>query len=293
MNYKDLIGIENPDFRTLAYIPIFHKLSKNVYIFQDYIFPDYLILKIHQVFGDKIIASVGNEGTKEIYDIKNINGKDYIIPNNDNYSQTCLDKMIFIGVVGEIKDNKIYSEYFRQGYIYKNDIVFEKTKHLSKEELDKLPLINKICYIPEHAFYDKEFIDLTSKELKDGKDYFSVYSIKEAIKEHYGNDVYRKIPESDLDNMVEDVFDTLDWQYPSSLLDADNYLDGYIEDLNAKNDIKKVILSTMLNFIGDNYGSQEMEDPCYDMEKMADEISNAIEKMNNSKEEEVVETYGF
>ncbi len=57
--------------------------------------------------------------------------------------------------------------------------------------------------------------------------------------------------------------------------------------------MKDIILATMLNFIGNNYGSQEMEDPCYDMEKMAEEISNAIEKMDNLKEEEVVETYGL
>ncbi len=226
MNYKDLIGIKNPDFRTLAYISNFCKLPEFMYMR-----PDYLILKIHHVMEDKIIASVGKEGTKEVYDIKTIDGKDYIIPDNDQYNQVCLDDMVFIGVVGEIKDNKIYQEYFRQGDIYKNDIVFEKTKHLSKEEIDKLPLINKICYIPEGAFEDKEYIDLNSKDLKDREDYFTVFSIKEVIKDHYGNDIYEKIPESDLDSMVEDVFDTLDWQYPSSLLDADNYLDGYMKEL--------------------------------------------------------------
>ncbi len=226
MNYKDLIGIQNPKFRILAYIPNFCKLPKFMYAR-----PEYLMLSIYQVFEDKVIASVGKEGTKEVYDIKTINGKDYIIPDNDQYNQVCLDNIVFLGVVGEIEDNKIYPEYFRQGDIYKNDIVFEKTKYLSKEEIDKLPFINKICYIPEHAFDDKKYIDLNSNGLKDGEDYFTVSSIKETIKDHYGNDIYKKIPEGDLDNMVEDVFETLDWQYPSSLLDADNYLDGYIEEL--------------------------------------------------------------
>lgn len=226
MNYKDLIGIQNSNFRTLAYIPDFCKMPKFMYARQEY-----LMLCIHQVFEDKIVASVGKEGTKEIYDIKTINGKDYIIPDNEHYNQVCLDDMVFLGIVGEIEDNKIYQEYFRQGDIYKNDIVYEKTKHLSKEEIDKLPLINKICYIPEHAFDGKDYIDLNSNDLKDGEDYFTVSSIKETIKDHYGNDIYKKIPESDLDNMVEDIFNTLDWQYPSSLLDADDYLDGYMEDL--------------------------------------------------------------
>ncbi|MGN0973929.1 MAG: hypothetical protein ACI4OT_04235 [Bacilli bacterium] len=57
--------------------------------------------------------------------------------------------------------------------------------------------------------------------------------------------------------------------------------------------MKDIILSTMLNFIGQNYGSQEMEDPCYDMEKMATEIANVLKELNKTKESEMSETYEF
>lgn len=37
------------------------------------------------------------------------------------------------------------------------------------------------------------------------------------------------------------------------------------------------ILNAILLWIGNNYGSQEMEDPCYDIESMVDEIMQVIE----------------
>ena len=49
----------------------------------------------------------------------------------------------------------------------------------------------------------------------------------------------------------------------------------------------------MLNFIGQNYGIQEMEDPCYDMGKMATEIANVLKELNKTKESEMSETYEF
>lgn len=56
--------------------------------------------------------------------------------------------------------------------------------------------------------------------------------------------------------------------------------------------MKDTILSSILKFIGENYGSQEMEDPCYDVETMASEIANAIENSKISEGEEK-EDYEF
>ena len=56
--------------------------------------------------------------------------------------------------------------------------------------------------------------------------------------------------------------------------------------------MKDIILSSILKFIGENYGSQEMEDPCYDVETMASEIANAIENSKISEGEEK-EDYEF
>ena len=56
--------------------------------------------------------------------------------------------------------------------------------------------------------------------------------------------------------------------------------------------MKDIILSSILKFIGENYGSQEMEDSCYDIETMASEIANAIENSKISEGEEK-EDYEF
>ena len=55
--------------------------------------------------------------------------------------------------------------------------------------------------------------------------------------------------------------------------------------------IKEIIISTMLNFIGKNYGSQEMEDPCYDIESMAIEIEKVLMEKNKLRESERKETH--
>lgn len=47
--------------------------------------------------------------------------------------------------------------------------------------------------------------------------------------------------------------------------------------------MNEVILSTIKNFIRNNYGNQEMEDPCYDVEKMTNEITNAVEEYINKE----------
>jgi len=138
------------------------------------------------------------------------------------------------GLIGVIDKNKIFSEYFRQGFIYKNEKVFNKTKNLSDEEIDKLPLKDKICYIPEGSFDNKDYIDLNDN-LKDGSDYYTYKSIKEDIMNYFGEEVINKISDKDMRIMVEDVFYTVDWQHPSSLLDADQYLDEYVDELLEKN----------------------------------------------------------
>jgi len=138
-------------------------------------------------------------------------------------------------VIGKIENNKIYSKYFRQGYIYKNEKIFQNTINLSDEEIDKLPLKDKICYVPESSFYNKDFIDLESN-LIDGNDYYTVKSIKEDIKVYFGEDIISNITNEDMKNMTIDVFETLDWQHPFSLLDGDSYLDAYMEELEIKLD---------------------------------------------------------
>ena len=40
--------------------------------------------------------------------------------------------------------------------------------------------------------------------------------------------------------------------------------------------MKNKILSTIRNFIGDNYGVQEMEKPCYNLEKLARKVDETV-----------------
>ena len=53
--------------------------------------------------------------------------------------------------------------------------------------------------------------------------------------------------------------------------------------------MKDIILSSILKYIAKNYGSQEWEDPYYDVETMASEIAEAIENSKISEKENFVE----
>ena len=56
--------------------------------------------------------------------------------------------------------------------------------------------------------------------------------------------------------------------------------------------MKDIILSSISNFIYENYGIQECEDPFYDIKSMASAIADAIEKSKANKGEEK-EDYEF
>lgn len=133
-------------------------------------------------------------------------------------------------VVGKIENNKVYCNYFRQGYIYKNENNLLNTIDLSDEELDKLPLKDKIIYIPENVFNNKDFIEL-NKNLIDGSDYYTVKSIKDDIKTYFGEDIFKEITNKDMKDMILDLFEALDWQHPYSLIEGDEYLDEFVKEL--------------------------------------------------------------
>lgn len=234
INYKDLIGISDLHNNAVAYIPDVIKLENGMYMRGDY-----CCLHIYQFISDKEVICGFKNGAREIYNIETFDNEEWICLKNDNKVEkvASLSKLIsLISMVGKLEDNKISSEYFRQGHVYKNELVFIKTMNLSDEELDKLPLKDKIVYIPESTFDNKEFIDLNSDILKEGSDYYTVKNIKEDIREYYGDNIFNQISDKDLTSMAMNVFYTVDWQHPYSLLDADQYLDGYIESLGINID---------------------------------------------------------
>lgn len=145
-----------------------------------------------------------------------------------------------IGFLEKLNNNvvRVNREYDTQGRYYKNYSVFNKQKNMTLEEFNTLPLEEKIAYVPEngiHTFRDDP--ELIKKYKQYESDYSSYFSIKEEV-EHYIENTYNreflnKISKKDLDNMIEDVFKTVDWQHTSSLIYED-YLEGYLDDLFAK-----------------------------------------------------------
>lgn len=227
INYRDLVGISNEEFNAIAYIPNANKLSNDLYI--------YKVISDKEK-GEQVICSFGKNGVKEIYDIKNINGNSVLCLKNDTNDFIDLNGMIpLFTIIGEIKNNKIYSEYYRQGYVYKNEMIYLKTKNLSKKEIDKLPLKDKICYIAECDFENLDYIDLDSKSLAKGIRYSTVQSIKDDISSYYGKKMMEKLDEKVIDAMVSDIFYTVDWQSPITLIN-EGYLDAYLEEYELNNE---------------------------------------------------------
>lgn len=175
------------------------------------------------------IASLGINGVKELYPVKTKDNEDFIIFNHHSYFLK--DAELNFIVVGKIKDNKVFPQNFRQGCIYKNEITFYKTLNLKEDELKKLPLNDQICYIPEYAF-EKEYIDLSDSNLVDGKDYFTVNEIRKEIMNYYQEGIER-LTKKDMNNLLIDLYDCLDWQYPLSLI-SEGYLDDFFEDKNIE-----------------------------------------------------------
>lgn len=158
-----------------------------------------------------------------------INKDNEFIKVNDFYfnRDTEVDKMkkfiesTMCNVIGKVlEDGTIEKEYFRQGYIYKNSENFYKREG--------------ICYVSE---YDGDNINDAGISFEgiceEVVDYLKEYDVN-----------LEKITDMQIEGMAEDLFETVDWQYVSSLI-MDDWLEGYIEDLpddsfiNGKNPFKE------------------------------------------------------
>ena len=214
---KDLVNIPNPRF-----LPIAHVENK---------IPIYIYRVFKEDNDTKAICSKGIEGTKEIYRVIEESGLNYLSINSEyfTYNYALNDLKIDLEMVGEIKDNKIYHDSTMQGYVYKNELNLLKTIDLSDKEIDKLSFYDKVCYIPESCFNGKSNIIISSRFIN-GEDYCTVKTIREDIKAYFGDEIYSRLSKNDIREMVQDVFETVDWQHPYSLIEGDSYLDGYVED---------------------------------------------------------------
>lgn len=105
-----------------------------------------------------------------------------------------------------LEDGTIEKEYFRQGYIYKSYENFYKREG--------------ICYVSEHDEGKIGEVGVSYEGIRDDViDYLLLCKV----------DV-QKVPETLIETMVEDVFETVDWQYASSLIEGDLWLEEYVND---------------------------------------------------------------
>lgn len=112
------------------------------------------------------------------------------------------------GEIGEIKaDGTVVKGETDQGYVYKSYENFYKRKGK--------------CYVAEH---EKE----TNIE-EVGISYDGIYEEVCNYLFECGVDV-SKVPEERINGMVEDVFETVDWQFTASLIFGDEYLEGEVAD---------------------------------------------------------------
>lgn len=155
-----------------------------------------------------------------------------------------MNKFVHKGDVGylEVVDNGktviCNKEYNIQGYYYKNRQIYEEQKKLSRKEFDKLPLFKKIAYVPEYAMHtfreERESEEYRKNNPYTTNDYESYFSIKEVVEAYIGEEELHKFTQKEIETMVDGVFDTVDWQSPSSLIYGDEYLDDEIEDIIEK-----------------------------------------------------------
>ena len=99
-------------------------------------------------------------------------------------------------VTGELdpERGKVYPGSTMNGVCYKDELAFSEA-----------PL--KVCYIPEGAIDDNNYFD--------DEDSYSRSKLYSLVNKH----VIRHGLSNDVDQLTEELFDTLDWQFPETIID--------------------------------------------------------------------------
>lgn len=100
-------------------------------------------------------------------------------------------------VIGElgVERRKVFPGRTDNGLCYKNEITFHGSD------------INLICYIPEGAIDDDNFFRI--------KYAYTREDLYDLVDEH----VLRHGLSDSVDQLTEELFDTLDWQFPETIID--------------------------------------------------------------------------
>ncbi len=153
---------------------------------------------------DKNVFNVYINKDNEIIKVKNF----YF--NRDtqiNQIKSFLESIMCHEVGKVLEDGTIEKEHYRQGYIYKNYENFYKREG--------------ICYVSE---YDGTNINEAG---------ISFEGICEEVIDYLrenGVDL-NKVADKKIEDMAEDLFEEVDWQYVSSLI-SDGWLEEYLEDFS-------------------------------------------------------------
>jgi len=119
------------------------------------------------------------------------------------------EKRVFykVGVIVNEEKKIAITDDLGQGYGYKDEQAFVEKKG--------------ICYIPEHAFSDMDGksiecdeCEVDEEKFDEGFTYQDFYNLaKEFVEENEISD------EHSIETITQNLFDMVDWQYPSTLID--------------------------------------------------------------------------
>ncbi len=133
-----------------------------------------------------------------------------VITNNSDSEKQIkefVEKVMCYEIGNILEDGTVEKGPTDQGYVYKNyENFYKREGKCYVAELEEGDNISEVGIT-----YDGIYEDVCDYLLLCGVD-------------------INKVPEETIETMVEDVFETIDWQHPSSLIQGDEYLQEYIED---------------------------------------------------------------
>ena len=115
------------------------------------------------------------------------------------------------------KETQVPCNWIGQGYGYKDE-----------REWDKIPEAD-VIYIPEYAYA----FNGSGSRICDPDDAFTKESFRDAVRtelRQYNIDI--EGADSIIEDMAEDLFCSVDWQYPSSLVE-EGWLDDWLDNIGG------------------------------------------------------------
>lgn len=134
----------------------------------------------------------------------------FYIQKNASLDETrkLLEDVLCYEIGKVLEDGTIEKEFHGQGYIYKNYENFYTREG--------------VCYVPEYGGNKIDNAGVTYDDIRN--EVIDLHSCKINIE---------NVSNKEIDTMIVDVFNTVDWQHTSTLISED-WLDGYVENISKK-----------------------------------------------------------